>query len=118
MIQLGACDSLAPTPPRRQGLFGTDAASAVPAHADAVRPDDYRILFLRALAEPPGAEAERRALVEAERRAREDALVQLRGHALGRGEAPCAHGRTLTHTALPSPTPPPPNLIRCSTPSK
>jgi Flp pilus assembly protein TadD len=44
-------------------LLDHQAASATLAHADAVRPDDYRILFLRALAEPPGAEAERRALL-------------------------------------------------------
>jgi hypothetical protein len=44
-------------------LLDHQAASATLAHADAMRPDDYRILFLRALAEPPGAEAERRALL-------------------------------------------------------
>jgi hypothetical protein len=44
-------------------LLDHQAASATLAHADAVRPDDFRILFLRALAEPPGADAERRALL-------------------------------------------------------
>jgi len=44
-------------------LFDHQAASATLAHADALRPEDYRILFLRALAEPADAAATRRALL-------------------------------------------------------
>lgn len=47
----------------QRGMGETDAATTL-ARADVLRPNDYRILFQRALAQPAGAAGERRALLD------------------------------------------------------